>query len=75
MDEVASSMEGVPGFLGMTRYEVLDDPDRLIEIAQWDSPEARADWLADAVGSGALNRVMEALASPFRATSVREIDV
>lgn len=29
------------GFLGSTRYEVLDDPDKLIEIADWESAEAR----------------------------------
>ena len=30
------------GFLGSTRYEVLDDPDTLIEIAEWESAEAMA---------------------------------
>jgi quinol monooxygenase YgiN len=30
------------GFLGSTRYEVLDNPDMLIEIAEWTSAEARA---------------------------------
>ena len=30
---------GVPGFLGSTRYEVLDNPDILVEIADWESAE------------------------------------
>jgi heme-degrading monooxygenase HmoA len=30
------------GFLGSTRYEVLDDPDTLVEIAEWESAEARS---------------------------------
>jgi len=30
------------GVLGSTRYEVLDNPDVLIEIAEWESVEARA---------------------------------
>ena len=29
------------GFLGSTRYEVLDDADLLVEIADWESAEAR----------------------------------
>src|SRR5207244_2120238 len=31
-----------PGFLGSTRYEVLDNRDMLIGIADWESAEARA---------------------------------
>jgi quinol monooxygenase YgiN len=30
------------GFLGSARYQVLDDPDKLIEIADWESSGARA---------------------------------
>ncbi len=29
------------GFLGSTRYEVLESPDMLVEIAEWESTEAR----------------------------------
>jgi hypothetical protein len=29
------------GLSGSTRYEVLDDPDMLIEIADWESSDAR----------------------------------
>jgi hypothetical protein len=32
----AKSGPGAPGFLGSTRYEVLVDPDALVEIADWE---------------------------------------
>ena len=38
---VANQGPGQPGFLGSTRYEVLDNPDILVEIADWESAEAR----------------------------------
>ena len=41
------------GFLGSTRYEVLDDPDMLIEIADWESAEARAAHLEQSAATGA----------------------
>ena len=39
---VAQQGPGQSGFLGSTRYEVLDNPDILVEIADWESAEARA---------------------------------
>ena len=39
---IATSGPGQDGFLGSTRYGVLDDPDVLVEIADWESAEARA---------------------------------
>lgn len=38
---VAQHGPSLRGFLGSTRYEVLDDPDMLIEIAEWESAEVR----------------------------------
>jgi quinol monooxygenase YgiN len=38
------------GFLGSTRYVVLDNPNILVEIADWESAEARA--AATAAGYG-----------------------
>jgi quinol monooxygenase YgiN len=61
------------GFLGSTRYEVVDDPDTLVEIAEWDSAEARAAHLAEAAASGAYAPLLELLAVPFRATVVRQL--
>ena len=31
-----------PGFLGSMQYEMLDSPDGLVEIAEWESAEAQA---------------------------------
>ena len=61
------------GFLGSTRYEVLDNPDMLIEIAEWESAEARAAHMAEAAATGAYAPLIEMLAVPFRATVIRQL--
>ena len=61
------------GFLGSTRYEVLDDPDMLIEIAEWESVEARAGHMEEAAASGAYEPLLELLAAPLRVTVIRQL--
>lgn len=61
------------GFLGSTRYEVLDNPDTLIEIADWDSAEARVAHMQESAATGAYEPLVEMLASPFRATMIRQL--
>jgi quinol monooxygenase YgiN len=61
------------GFLGSTRYEVLDDPDLLVEIADWESAEARAAHMEESAASGAYAPLLELLAAPFRATVIRQL--
>ena len=61
------------GFLGSTRYEVLDDPDRLIEIAEWESVEAREKHMRASAAAGTYAPLVELLAAPFRATVIREV--
>jgi quinol monooxygenase YgiN len=61
------------GFLGSTRYEVLDNPDMLIEIAEWESAEARAADMEEAAATGAYEPLLEILAAPFRATVIRQL--
>jgi quinol monooxygenase YgiN len=61
------------GFLGSTRYEVLDDPDMLIEIAEWDSAEARVAHMQESAATGAYAPLLEMLAAPFRATVIRQL--
>ena len=61
------------GFLGSTRYEVLDNPDTLIEIAEWESAEARAAHMEGAAATGAYKPLLELLAAPFRATVIRQL--
>jgi quinol monooxygenase YgiN len=59
-----------PAFLGNTRYEVLDQPDMLVEIAEWESAEARAAHMQEAAASGVYAPLFELLAAPARATVI-----
>ena len=61
------------GFLGSTRYEVLDNPDILVEIADWASAEVRAAAMQQAMASGAYGPLRELLAAPFRATVISQL--
>jgi quinol monooxygenase YgiN len=62
-----------PGFLGSMRYEVLDNPNILVEIADWASAEVRAAALQAAMTTGAYAPMEELLAAPFRATVIRQL--
>ena len=64
---------GAPGFLGSTRYEVLEDPDALVEIADWESAEARTTAMQAVMATGAYEPLSELLAVPFRATVIRQL--
>ena len=70
---VAEHGPGQDGFLGSARYEDLANPDTLIEIADWESPEARAVHMEDAAASGAYAPLIEMLAAPFKATVIRQL--
>jgi quinol monooxygenase YgiN len=61
------------GFLGSTRYEVLDNPDIVVEIADWESAGARAAAMQQVMASGAYAPLGELLAAPFRATVIRQM--
>jgi quinol monooxygenase YgiN len=61
------------GFLGSARYEVLDDSDALVEIADWESAEARDAHMRQAATTGAYAPLVDLLAAPFRATVIREL--
>ncbi|MCB1501558.1 MAG: antibiotic biosynthesis monooxygenase [Bauldia sp.] len=61
---------GQRGYLGSTRYEVPDNPDMLIEIAEWESAEARMAHMREAAAAGVYAPVVELLAAPFRATVI-----
>lgn len=58
------------GFLGSARYEVLADPDRLVEIADWESAEAREVHMQQAAATGAYAPLLELLAAPVRVTVI-----
>ena len=64
---------GQPGFLGSLRYEVLDNPNILVEIADWESAEVRAAAMQKAMASGAYAPLEDLLGAPFRATVIRQL--
>ncbi len=70
---VANQGPSQPGFLGSKRYEVLDNPDALVEIADWESAEARVAHMEESAATGAYAPLIEMLAAPFRATVIREL--
>jgi quinol monooxygenase YgiN len=78
-DELRSRIEDLAardrpiGYHGSTYYESLDDPDLLIDIADWESPEARTAHLAKAMAAGSYGPVLELLAGPFRASVIRRL--
>jgi quinol monooxygenase YgiN len=70
---IAKHGAGMPGYLGSARYEVVDQPDMLVEIAEWESVETRQAHLDEAKATGAFAPLIELLGAPFRATVVRPL--
>jgi hypothetical protein len=64
---------GQSGFLGSTRYEVLDNPNMLVEVADWSSADVRAAAMQEAMAFGAYAPLEDLLAAPFRATVIRQL--
>lgn len=65
---LAQHSSGLPGFLGSRRYENLDDPDMLVEVAEWESAEARDVHMREAAAAGTYASLAEHVAAPFRVT-------
>lgn len=61
---------GAPGFLGSRVYEVLDNADGLVEIADWRSVEEQAAAVDQAMTAGIYTPVVELVAAPFKATRI-----
>jgi quinol monooxygenase YgiN len=70
---IAAAGPTLQGFRGSARYEVLDNPDMLVEIADWESTEARDAHMEEAAATGAYAPLVDLLAAPFRATVVRQL--
>jgi quinol monooxygenase YgiN len=70
---VAKHGVNTSGFMGSTRYEVIDNPDILVEIADWESAEARVAHMQEAMGSGIYAPLSELLAAPFRAIVISQL--
>jgi quinol monooxygenase YgiN len=73
MEDVHESRLNASGFIGFSNYEVIDNPDSLIEIEEWESPEARQTWLEKSMASGIFSKLISTLGVPFKAITVREI--
>ena len=78
LESVVAKYESVqPGFLGSLQYEVIDNPDILVEIADWSSAEVRAAAMQLAMqlamSDGAYAPLEDLLAAPFRATVIRQL--
>lgn len=73
-DIMATLGPSIPGFLGSTLYEVLDSPDALIEIAEWDSAEVQAAAVEQAMASGVYGPVFDLVAAPLKATRIGQLD-
>jgi quinol monooxygenase YgiN len=81
-DELVTLLEGLmaqhrpmmqaAGWHSSTMYAVVDDPDKIVEIAEWQSAEAR-DAVMQSEAMGAFAPVFELLAAPFNATLVTEL--
>ena len=70
---IATQGPGQDGFLDSTRYGVLDDPDVLVEIADWESAEARDAHMKEAAATDTYAPLLELLAAPFRATVISQL--
>jgi quinol monooxygenase YgiN len=70
---VATEGADQQGFLGSSRYEVVDEPDTVVEIAEWESAEARMRHMEEAASTGVYAPLGELLAAPFRVTVVRPL--
>src|SRR5664279_4127721 len=60
------------GCHGTTLYVVVDDPDKAVEIADWDSAEARERML-QGEAMGAFAPLFELVAAPPNATVVEQV--
>ena len=70
----ATQGPGIPGFLGSVVHEVVDNPDALVEIAEWDSAEEQAAAVEQAMASGLYAPVIELVAAPFRVTRITQLN-
>lgn len=70
---IATQGPGQDGFLGSTRYGVLADPGVLVEIADWESAEARDAHMKEAAATGAYPPLLGLLAAPFRVTVISQL--
>jgi len=74
LEEMQVVRKDAPGFRGFERFEMIDDPEKLVEIVEWESREARQAWLEHSTELGLLNRLVGILRQQFKAITVRELE-
>lgn len=52
MHDIAEHLPSVDGFVGVTTYNAVDDPDTVIELVEWESVAAHAAFRELAISSG-----------------------
>jgi quinol monooxygenase YgiN len=70
---LAQHAPSLRGFLGSARHEVIGDPDLLVEIAEWESAEARDAHMKEAAAAGTYGPLFAQLAAPARVTVLRRL--
>ena len=70
---LAQQAPSLRGFLGSARHEVVGDPDLLVEIAEWESAEARDAHMKEAAAAGTYGPLFAQLAAPARVTVLRRL--
>lgn len=71
--EELAARERPDGYHGSAYFESLDDPDLLIDLADWESARARTTHLAEAMAAGTYGPVLDLLAGPIRTTVIRRL--
>jgi quinol monooxygenase YgiN len=61
------------GWMGGGLYEVVDYPDTLVEIAEWETAAARDAVVSDPATAEAMEPVFALVADPFKATVVQPV--
>ncbi len=72
-DLVARHGSAQKGFIASARYAVPDDPDLLVEIADWESAEDRQEHMRQAAASGLYAPLSGLLAAPPRITVIQPL--
>ena len=60
----------MPGSLGAAFYRAVDNPDMVVEIADWESAEAREAAMTELQATGAIAPMFDLLGGPPRTTVV-----
>lgn len=74
LENLHEHRKDAPGLAGYELYEMMDDPDKLIEIVEWETREARQAWLEQITASGVLSRVVGTLRRSYDAVTVRRLE-